>query len=423
MTSDPALRGARALAAAQAKRDAAASEAAYELLAIAELAPLSDLQQAQVARLRAQMEFARSRGGDTGAPPVSEAATQLLDAAKRLENLDDDLARETYLEALAAAMYAGRLGEPGVLASVAEAALAAVNRVPTPHRAIDLLLSGMANRITGGMSAGSDLLRTALELMCTQAQQNDGQALRGMTLGLAIVQESAVGELWDDAIYRQLATDVVRQARDAGALAVLPPALAYRAGVHVLAGEFATAATLIEEAASITAATGYTPLRYHSLALAAWRGIPADAEGVIEAATADGTASGEGRVLGLTGYISAVLYNGLGRYEEAFVAAREGCVNTRTLASTVGAFSNWLKLRRALVTRKRRRRRCSGWNIARAPAEPTGVWGLWRVLKPCWPTTSSPTVFSPKPLNALSAPASSSTTLAPACATASGCVA
>ena len=98
-----------------------------------------------------------------------------------------------------------------------------------------------------------------------------------MSLGLAIVQESAASELWDDAIWHQLATDVVRQARDAGALAVLPPALAYRAGVHVFAGEFATAATLIEEADSITAATGYAPLRYHALLLAAWRGIPADA--------------------------------------------------------------------------------------------------------------------------------------------------
>ena len=73
-------------------------------------------------------------------------------------------------------------------------------------------------------------LRTALELMCTQAQQNDGQALRWMSLGLAIVQESAAGELWDDAIYFQLATNMVRQARDAGALALLPPALAYQAG-------------------------------------------------------------------------------------------------------------------------------------------------------------------------------------------------
>ena len=132
---------------------------------------------------------------------------------------------------------------------------------------------------------------------------------------------------------------MVRQARDAGALAVLPPALAYRAGVHVLAGEFATAATLIEEANSITAATGYAPVRYHSLTLAAWRGIPADAVGLIEAAAADGTARGEGRVLGVTGYLTAVLYNGLGRYEEAFAAAREA-VSTRTSASTAGVCSN-----------------------------------------------------------------------------------
>jgi DNA-binding CsgD family transcriptional regulator len=325
LTADPAHRSSRALAAAQAKRDAAAPEAAYELLAIAELGPLSDVQHAQVARLRAQMDFARGRGGGAGAPRLSEPASQLLNAAKRLHTLDDDLARETHLEALAAAMYAGRLGEPGALARVAEAALEAVGCVPMPHRPIDLLLSGMANRITGGASAGSDLIRTALELMCSQAEQNDGQALRWMSLGLAIVQESAAGELWDDAIYRQLATAAVRQARDAGALAVLPSALAYRAGVHVLAGEFATAATLIEEAASITAATDYAPLRYHSLALAAWRGIPADAIALIEAAAADATARGEGRVLGLTGYLAAVLYNGLGRYDDAFAAARESC--------------------------------------------------------------------------------------------------
>ena len=325
LTVDPARRSSRALAAAQAKRDAAAPGAAYELLAIAELGPLSDLQHAQVARLRAQMEFARGRGGGAGAPRLSEPASQLLNAAKRLHTLDDDLARETHLEALAAAMYAGRLGEPGALARVAEAALVAVGRVRLPHRPLDLLLSGMANRITGGASAGSDLMRTALELMCSQAQQNDGQALRWMSLGLAIVQESAAGELWDDAIYRQLATAAVRQARDAGALAVLPPALAYRAGVHVLAGEFATAATLIEEAASITAATDYAPLRYHALSLAAWRGIPADAVGLIEAAAADATARGEGRVLGLTGYLAAVLYNGLGRYDDAFAAARQAC--------------------------------------------------------------------------------------------------
>jgi DNA-binding CsgD family transcriptional regulator len=93
-----------------------------------------------------------------------------------------------------------------------------------------------------------------------------------------------------------------------------------------LAGEFATAATLIEEARSISGATDHNaPVRYHSLLLAAWRGNPADAIGVIEAAAADGIARGEGRLLGLTGYATAVLNNGLGRYEEAFAAAIEAC--------------------------------------------------------------------------------------------------
>ena len=122
LTSDPALRGSRALAAAQAKRDAAAPEAAHELLAIAELGPLSALQRAQVARMRAQMEFVRSRAGEPGALKTTDASAQLLSAARGLETLDDDLARETYLEALAAGMYAGRLGEPGRLVEIARAA-------------------------------------------------------------------------------------------------------------------------------------------------------------------------------------------------------------------------------------------------------------------------------------------------------------
>src|SRR6185437_16247076 len=81
----------------------------------------------------------------------------------------------------------------------------------------------------------------------------------------------------------------------------------------------------IEEAASITTATGYTPLKYDALLLAAWRGVPADAFGLIEAAAAEGTARGEGRLLGLAGYATAVLYNGLCRYEEAFAAASQAC--------------------------------------------------------------------------------------------------
>lgn len=321
LTADPALRAARALAAAQAKRDAAAPGAAYELLAIAELGPLTKLQRAQVDRLRAQMQFARSRGGGPGVPPLSDAVQKLLAAARDLEKLDDGLAHETYLEALAAAMYAGRLGGPDMLVQVADAAGAALGDPADLHRPLDLLLSGVTSRITTG--GGGEQMRAALELMCDDA--HDGHVLQWMSLGLAIIQESATGEVWDDVLYRQLATAAVGQARDAGALAVLPAALAFRAGVHLVAGEFSTATTLIDEAATMAAATDYAPLRYHSLSLAAFRGIPGEAIGLIESARADAAARGEGRVLGVTGFLSAVLNNGLGRYSEAFAAARDGC--------------------------------------------------------------------------------------------------
>jgi DNA-binding CsgD family transcriptional regulator len=326
LTSDPARRVARALAAAQAKRDAAAPEAAHELLAIAELGALTDLQNAQVARLRAQMEFARSRGSDADAPPLAEAAARLLDAAMRLENLDDELAREAYLEALTAAMYAGRLGEPGALVTVAEAARAATDRVPNLHRPIDLLLSGLANLITSGANAAVGPLRDALESIVGHPQQSDGQALRLASLGLAIVQENAASELWDDAIWHLLASKMVTHARDAGALAVLPSALVFLAGTHIYAGEFSTAATLLEEAASIASAVDHhAPMRYHALSLATLRGVPGDALPIVEATAASGVARGEGRALGMTGYAIAVLNNGLGRYEEAYAAAREAC--------------------------------------------------------------------------------------------------
>jgi DNA-binding CsgD family transcriptional regulator len=106
---------------------------------------------------------------------------------------------------------------------------------------------------------------------------------------------------------------------------VLPPALASRAAVHVYSGEFATAASLIDEADAITAATGYTSVKYQSLMLVAWRGVATDAVGRIEAVRADGIRRGEGRLAGVTWFAAAILFNGLGRYEEALHAARQCC--------------------------------------------------------------------------------------------------
>ncbi|MFL5617603.1 MAG: AAA family ATPase [Gemmatimonadaceae bacterium] len=316
LTADPARRGARALAAAEAKFDAAAPDVAYELLAAAELSPLDDLQRARLARIRARIVYARERGSD--------APRLLLEAAKRLEALDVGLARETYLYALGAAIFAGPLGEPDGVRRAAAAARAAPPG-PDPTRPIDLLLDGVATRFTEGYAAGAPRLRAALQKFRHEPLRSGDDVVRWCWLTCLVVQETVLHELWDDALWHELATRAVRLARDAGAVGVLPIALVYRAGMHVHAGEFAAAAAMLEEADAITAASGYASLRYAALVLVAWRGDESRAVDLIQAAVDDATTRGEGRMLGLAGYVMAVLYNGLGRYEAAFAGARRAC--------------------------------------------------------------------------------------------------
>ena len=144
-------------------------------------------------------------------------------------------------------------------------------------------------------------MRAALELWNAHDERSDSH---DRNWPFPIAQESAAHELWDDAVLQQIATQTVKRARDAGALAALPPALAYRAGVHVYMGEFASAARLLEEADAITASIGYAPRKYHALNLAAWRGVHGEAVDLIAAAAADGAAKGEGRLVGLTKLLS-----------------------------------------------------------------------------------------------------------------------
>lgn len=311
LTPDPARRAGRALAAAQAKFEAGAPNAANELLAAAELGPLDQLQRARLARMRAHIVFARRRGSD--------APVLLLDAAKRLEALDAGLAGETYLEALGAAVFAGRLGGPCGVREVAEAARAAPPG-PQPRRPIDLLLDGVATRFTEGYVAGVPALQRALQAFRREGLRREDNALRWLWLAWLLA-----GDLWDDDAWHELATGAVRLAREAGALSVLPVSLEIRAGVHLHAGEFAAASVLLEEAEAIAAATGTAPLRYASLLLAAWRGEEAQALKLIEARARDATARGEGRAIALAECVTAVLYNGLGRYEVALLGAQRAC--------------------------------------------------------------------------------------------------
>ena len=310
LTPDPARRGARALAAARAKFAAGAPDAAYELLAMAELGRLDELQRAELARLRAQMAFAERRG--SGAPRL------LLDAAKKLGPLDSGLARETYLEALGAAISAGRLGRGLTVRKAAEAARTAPS-APQPPRPLDLLLDGIATRLTEGYVVGVPPLRRALDAL----RRHGGRSEAGVMGWLPLA--TIAPELWDDATWHELTARALGLARELGALAVLPVALTYRAAVHVHEGEFGAAAGLLEEANAITAATGNAPLGYISMMLAAWRGEEPRALDLIEAVVQDATARGGGRELGLARYATAVLHNGLGGYEAALAGARRAC--------------------------------------------------------------------------------------------------
>ena len=145
------MRVERSLDAAQAKLDVADAEAASELLVTAKLAAVDELQRARLERLRAQIAFASRRGRD--APPL------LLEAARRLDPLDAGMARETYLEAMESAMYAGRLGAGPVRVRWLKPRARPRAR---PERPGDVLLDALVTRFTQGYAAGVAPLSEAL---------------------------------------------------------------------------------------------------------------------------------------------------------------------------------------------------------------------------------------------------------------------
>jgi DNA-binding CsgD family transcriptional regulator len=306
LTLDPAHRAERALAAARAKYQAGAFDATLRLLATAEAGPLDELQRAWADRLRGQIAFSSSRGSD--APPL------LLKAARQFEPLDPRLARETYLDALAAATFAGRLALGGGMREVAEAALAA----PPPHpaRGPDLLLDGLALLFTRGYPAGAPVLRRAVSAFRgTDVSTEEGLRWLWLACRAALI-------MWDYASWDVLSGRQVRLASDAGALIALPIAFNTRAGLHLFAGEFAEAASMAAQVESVIEATGSSIAPYGALALPVFRGQEAQAAQLIQTATDDAGRRGEGRALSYIGWAAAVLYNSLGRYEEALAAAQ-----------------------------------------------------------------------------------------------------
>jgi DNA-binding CsgD family transcriptional regulator len=321
LTPEPSRRAQRALAAAQMKFQAGALDDVLSLLSTAQSGVLTDLERARVGLLQAQVAFVTTRGND--------AAPLLLQAAGRLADLDPMLARETYLEALVAAGFAGRLaGSAGSALAVAQSVRAAP---PAPHmpRGIDLLLDGLATLFSDSYEAAVPVLRQALSAFAT-----DMPATEELRWGWAATVASV--HLWDDERWDALSERHVRLARETGALADLQLALSQRISMHLLAGELSTAASLVEELQATTEATGTTLAPYGRVGLLALRGREAEAAALIDVSRVEVTERGEGIGISVLDWAEAVLYNGLGRYEEARASALRIAEHPQDLAP-----SNW----------------------------------------------------------------------------------
>ncbi|MFJ1975527.1 hypothetical protein ACIO93_43835 [Streptomyces sp. NPDC087903] len=185
--------------------------------------------------------------------------------------MDLPLARDTYLQALSATMFAGHLAQGSDLREAAMAPRAAPP-LPTPCRAADLLLDALALLFTENARASASAMRQALHAFLGQDVSAEDE-LRWLWL----VFITAMAQ-WDDEAGRELTDRHVRLARETGALAVLPLVLSSRIIVHLFEGDLAEATTLSEEVGSITAATGMRITNYGAVALAAWRGRAAEAD-------------------------------------------------------------------------------------------------------------------------------------------------
>jgi DNA-binding CsgD family transcriptional regulator len=316
LTGDPARRVDRALAAARANLYAGAFDEALRLLPLAESGSSDELQQAQAELLRGQIAFSSNIGSD--APPL------LLGAARRLERFDVDLARETYLDAWGAAWFAGSLATAGGLLEVSRAARSA--RPSThPSQPFDLLLDGLALLITEGRAAAASALRRASSAFAA-AEIPAENSFRWTAL-----PPIPTYVLWDDESWYAINARQLGLAREAGALARVPMGLITGAVIDAWSGEFAKAAEATAEADAIVEATGTRLAPYAAMLLVALQGREADGFTLLESAINEAAEVGQGFAVQWGEFAKAILFNGLGRYGEALVAAQRASDGAREL--------------------------------------------------------------------------------------------
>jgi len=306
ITLDPSRRASRALAAAAAKQEAGAYDAALALLDAAEAGPLDEMQRAQILLLRGRVAFALQHGRDA-VPLMLKAAEEFTPAAPAL-------AREAYLEALSAALIAGRLADGGLLQ--AGRAVRTARPTPAPAGPADLLLDGLGLLVTDGYPAAVPLLTRSVSAF------GGPGPLTAQGLPWFWMAGHAAGLIWDFGGWNTLSARFAQLAHETGAVTFLPVALSTHAGARLFAGDLAAAASLGGQEAAVAQATGSQIAPYASLGLAVFQGREGDALSLIESGTADVLRRGEGAGLTFIQWAAALLYNGLGRPQQALPWAR-----------------------------------------------------------------------------------------------------
>ncbi|HEX3932855.1 MAG TPA: AAA family ATPase [Nocardioides sp.] len=363
LTPDPEARADRTLVAAKTKRDAGALDASLRLLDSIQLGRGYELRGSLVQQLRGRIAFDQGR--------AQEASAMLGGAARQLERFDPELARDTHLEAMAAAVWAG--GDEG-LALIRGAARAARDapRGQGPERTSDLLLDALVIRATHGYVAAAPTMTRALAAV---RDEEIGAEDVGSLLWLAGNRVAGIMaiEAWDFSTGLVLAERQVRVARETGALLQLQFALSFLASFVALSGDLRRATELVDEEHRIAEATLVGSAGHSDVLLAAYRGDPATAVPLLGVTIDSATSNGQGRTVAFSHYLSAVLLNGLGRHQEALDHARRVVdwealgYQTLTVIELAAAASR-LDDTAAL-------RELSMWVSARAAATPT-AWAL-----------------------------------------------
>jgi DNA-binding CsgD family transcriptional regulator len=321
LTPAPVRRAQRALVAAQTKFRAGALDDALDLLSSTQVDALDDLDRARVELLRAQIAFASTHGSD--------APLMLVRAARRLAPLSRTLACETYLEALSASMFAGRLAGPGATALEVALAAKAASRPPAVG-GLELWLDGLATLFSDSYEAAVPILRQAHSGF-DAGDMPASEQVRWKWLATVLSVH-----LWEDVRWQGISEGHVQIARETGALGELPLALNQRVYAHLFAGELTAAALLVDEIRAATEATGSNLAPYGAVGLAALRGREPEAISLIDGSRDDVTQRGEGIGLSVLDWAQALLFNGLGRYDEARVAALRVAEHPHDLST-----SNW----------------------------------------------------------------------------------